>query len=199
VGGRLIASNDNWQDDPTVGAELQNRGLAPANALDAAAVIYPGAGGQYTAIVRGKNNSSGIALVEFYDVTGTNLRPVNLSTRGLVQGGDSVMIGGSILADGYGDTHVVFRAIGPSLASAGIANPLLDPLLELYDANGFLINANDDWQQSQEAEITRTGLAPTDPTEPAIFASLSPGAYTAIVRGKGTSTGVALIELYQVP
>jgi hypothetical protein len=197
--GQLIASNDNWQEDASVVTEVQKYGLAPGNASEAAAVIYPVAGAQYTAVVRGKNNSSGIALVEFYDVSGTNSRPVNLSTRGLVQGGDNVMIGGTILQDGTGPTRVVIRAIGPSLANLGIANPLPDPVLELRDANGGFIAINDDWKDDHEAEITLAGLAPTNPAESAIFISLEPGSYTAIVRGKENSTGLALVELYQLP
>jgi len=199
LNGQLVASNDNWQDDSSVATEVQKYGLAPGNAAEAAAVVYPVAGGQYTAVLRGKNNSSGIALVEFYDVTGTNSRPVNLSTRGLVQGGDNVLIGGSILGDGTGPTHVVIRAIGPSLTNSGIANPLPDPVLELHDANGGIYAVNDDWQEDQRAEISVAGLAPTDPAESTIFVSLQPGSYTAIVRGKDNSTGVALVEMYQLP
>jgi hypothetical protein len=197
--GQLIASNDNWQEDSRVVTEVQKYGLAPGHASEAAAVIYPVAGAQYTAIVRGKNNSSGIALVEFYDVTGTQSRPVNLSTRGLVQGGDNVMIGGTILQDGNGPTRVVIRALGPSLANLGIAKPLPDPVLELRNADGALIAINDDWKEDHEAEITFVGLAPTNPAESAIFISLEPGAYTTILRGKENSTGLALIEFYQLP
>lgn len=199
VNGRLIGSNDNWRDDPTGAAEVEKYGLAPANDMESAAVIYPGNDGQYTAVIRGKNNSSGIGLVEFYDVSGTNLRPLNISTRGLVQPGDNVMIGGFILAGGYGSTHAVVRALGPSLASSGIANPLADPILELHDGNGATLATNDDWQETQEAELNATGLAPTNPAESAIFALLQPAPYTAIVRGKGTAIGLALVEVYQLP
>jgi hypothetical protein len=199
VNGRLISSNDNWRDDATVAAEVQKYGLAPASDLESAAVIYPGTGGQYTAIVRGKNNSTGIGLVEFYDVTGNYARPVNLSTRGLVQPGDNVMIGGFIAAGGYGNTAFVVRGIGPSLASFGISNPLADPLLELHDSNGVAIATNDNWQDSQETEINATGLAPTNPAESAILALLPAGSYTAIVRGKADGSGVALVEAYQLP
>jgi hypothetical protein len=197
--GQLMASNDNWQDDSSVVTEVQKYGLAPGNASEAAAVIYPIAGAQYTAIVRGKNNSSGIALIEFYDVTGTQSRPVNLSTRGLVQGGDNVMIGGTILQDGNGPTRVVIRGIGPSLANLGIANPLPDPVLELRDGNGGMVAFNDNWKDGHEAELTFAGLAPTDPAESAIFISLEPGSYTTILRGQENSTGLALIEFYQLP
>jgi hypothetical protein len=201
VNGRPISSNDNWRDDATVAAEVQKYGLAPASDLESAAVIHAGGGpgGQYTAIVRGKNNSSGIGLVEFYDVTDTSARPVNLSTRGLVQSGDNVMIGGFIAAGGYGNTAFVVRGIGPSLASFGIANPLSDPLLELHDSNGVAIATNDNWQDSQQAEINAAGLAPTNPAESAILALLPAGSYTAIVRGKADGSGIALVEAYQLP
>ena len=199
VNGRLIGSNDNWRDNSTVAAEVQKYGLAPTNDLESAAVIYPGAGAQYTAVVRGKNDSSGIGLVEFYDVTGTFLRPVNLSTRGLVQAGDNVMIGGFIASGGYGNTAFVIRGIGPSLANSGIANPLADPVLELYDSNGAILATNDNWKDAQEAEINSTGLAPTNPAESAIFALLPAGTYTTIVRGSGDMSGVALVEIYQLP
>jgi hypothetical protein len=177
---------------------VESHGLAPGNELESVAVIHIGSG-PYTAIVTGKNNSSGIGLVEFYDVTGTNLRPVNMSTRGLVQPGDNVLIGGFILQDGNGSTNVVVRAIGPSLASAGIANPLADPSLELRNSNGSLLLSNDNWQDWNPAELNAVGLAPTDPAEAAFLLLLDPGAYTAIVRGEGNSTGIALVEFYQLP
>lgn len=198
VGGTRIASNDNWRDNPAVAAEVESHGLAPGNDLESVAVIHIGAT-PYTAIVTGKNNSSGIGLVEFYDVTGTNLRPVNMSTRGLVQPGDNVLIGGFILQDGNGSTNVVVRAIGPSLASAGIANPLADPSLELRNSNGALLLGNNNWQDWNPAELNAVGLAPMDPKEAAFLLLLDPGAYTAIVRGEDDSTGIALVEFYQLP
>jgi hypothetical protein len=137
-------------------------------------------------------------LVEFYDVTGNNLRPVNISTRGLVQPGDNVMIGGFILADGNAGAHIVARALGPSLVDSGIANPLPDPALELHDGNGAIVATNDDWRDTQEAELNATGLAPNNPAESAILAYLGTGSYTAIVRGQANSTGIALVEVYQL-
>jgi hypothetical protein len=199
VDDRLIASNDNWRDDATVATEVAKHGLAPTNELESAAVIFPGGGDHYTAVVRGKNDSSGIGLVEFYDVSGINLRPENVSTRGLVQQGDNVMIGGFILAGGYGSTPVVVRAIGPSLANAGVTNALANPSLELHDSNGATVASNDDWKETQEAEINASGLAPHDPAESAIVALLEAGTYTAIVRGHGNTTGIALVEVYQLP
>jgi len=196
--GRLIASNDNWRDNANDAAEIQRWGLAPTNDLESAIVFYPGTEQAWTAIVRGTNNSSGIGLVEFYDVSGNNLRPVNISTRGLVQPGDNVMIGGFILADGNAGAPIVVRALGPSLADSGIANPLPDPALELHDGNGAIVATNDDWRDSQEADLNATGLAPENPAESAILAYLGTGSYTAIVRGKANSTGIALLEVYEL-
>lgn len=199
----LISSNDNWADDPNTAADLQKYGLTPASQLEAAAEIDPGSvGGNFTAVVRGKNNSSGIALVEFYDVVdGATMYLANVSTRGLVQGGDNVMIGGFIAADGNGQSPFVLRAIGPSLSKLGVPNPLADPVLELHDANGDTLWESDDWQEGpvQEAYINESGLAPSDPKESAMLMMLPPGSYTAIVRGKDGGTGIALIEAYQLP
>ena len=118
----------------------------------------------------------------------------NISTRGLVQTGDNVIIGGFIVAGTLDDT-VLIRAIGPSLPVAG---SLADPMLELHDVNGTTIASNDNWRDSQEAEIEATGIPPTDDAESAILSTLTPGAYTAIVRGVGDTTGVALVEAYNL-
>lgn len=193
--GTLFKSNDNWRDNPNDAAEIQKYGLAPTSDLESAIVFYPGTGEAWTAVVRGKNGSSGIGLVEFYDVSGTNLRPANISTRGLVQPGDNVMIAGFILADGNGGTHVVVRALGPSLGNAGIANPLPDPTLELYNAQGATIAMNDNWD---DPDLPAIGLAPPAAAEAALHLFLAPGPYTAVVRGKGGASGIGLVEVYQL-
>lgn len=198
----LIGSNDNWADDPNTAAELQKYGLTPTSDLEAAALIDPGIGGNFTAVVRGKDNSSGIAVVEFYDVIdGATMHLVNVSTRGLVQHGDDVMIGGFIATGGNGPTAFVLRALGPSLSSFGVPNPLADPLIELHDPNGNTLAINDNWQESegQEADIKAAGLAPSNPKESAMLMMLPPGAYTAVVRGNEGGTGIALVEIYQLP
>jgi plastocyanin/D-arabinose 5-phosphate isomerase GutQ len=192
--GAVIASNDNWMNAPNR-QEIINSGLAPSNNLESAILtsLNPGA---YTAIVRGVTNGTGIALVEAYDLdltAGSKLG--NISTRALVQTGNNVMIGGLIIT-GTGQKNVIARAIGPSLAQHGITNPLLDPTLELHNGNGAVIASNDNWRDSQQAEIQATGLAPTDDRESAIVRSLTPGNYTAIVRGKNNTIGVALVEVY---
>ena len=151
--------------------------------------------GAYTAIVRGLNNTTGIALVEVYDLSaGVDSKLANISTRGFVQTGDNVMIGRLII---FSDTarNVIVRAIGPSLPVTGA---LADPLLELHNGDGDLINSNDNWRSEQEAEIIATTVPPTNDKESAIVATLDPGSYTAIVRGVNNTTGVALVEVYDL-
>ena len=192
--GAVIASNDNWMDAPNK-QEIIDSGFAPSNNLESA-ILTSLSPGDYTAIVRGVNNGTGIALVEGYDLdpaAGSKLG--NISTRALVQTGDNVMIGGLIIT-GTGQENVIVRAIGPSLAQYGITNPLADPTLELHDGNGALIAFDDNWRDSQEAEIQATGFAPSNDLESAIVATLAPGNYTAIVRGKNDTIGVALVEMY---
>jgi hypothetical protein len=149
-------------------------------------------------VLRGKDNSTGIGVVEAYDLdVAANSRLVNISTRGLVESGDNVLIGGLIA--GKGLTKVVIRAIGPTLAKFGINNPLLDPTLELYDDSGTPVAINDDWQTSQKSDLEETTLEPGDSRESAIFAALPAGNYTAVVRGKNGATGIAVVEAYNVP
>ncbi|PYV62167.1 MAG: hypothetical protein DMG97_41090 [Acidobacteria bacterium] len=192
--GAVIASNDNWMDAPNK-QEIIDSGLAPSNDLESAILtsLNPGT---YTAIVRGVNNGTGIALVEGYDLdpsAGSKLG--NISTRTLVQTGDNVMIGGLIIT-GAGQKEVIVRAMGPSLTQDGITNALADPTLELHDPNGTLLASNDNWKDTQQTEIQATGLAPTNDAECAIMQTLAPGNYTAIVRGKNNTIGVALVEVY---
>ncbi|MFL6519438.1 MAG: DUF4394 domain-containing protein [Chthoniobacterales bacterium] len=136
----------------------------------------------------------GESLVDISVPTATRL--LNISTRGRVGTGDDVLIGGFV---NRGGGRLVLRAIGPSLAAFGVPSPLQDPVLTLKDINGVTLATNDDWQSSQAADITATGLAPTDSAESAILTSLAPNTYTAIVSGKGSETGVALVEVYQLP
>jgi hypothetical protein len=192
--GVLVARNDNWNAHRV---DVVATGLAPSQEHEAVitASLPPGA---YTAVVRGFNNSNGVALVEAYDLTSnSNSKLANISTRGKVEAGDNVMIGGFILG---GDqlTTVVVRAIGPSLANLGVGGVLSDPMLEARDGNGALIAEDDDWRTYQQALLIQTGLAPTDERESALFLELPPGAYTAIVRGKNNTTGVGLVEVYNL-
>jgi uncharacterized delta-60 repeat protein len=194
---QLIATNDDWQSNANK-QEIVDQAVAPTNAKEAAILttLSPGA---YTAILRGTSNTTGIGTVEVYelDQTGSS-RLANISTRGFVDTGDNVMIGGAIIT-GATTANVLVRAIGPSLTGFGVPNALPDPTLELHDGNGGVIGYNDNWRSDQEAEISATTIPPTDNRESAILRTLIPGAYTAIVRGAGNTTGVALVEAYQLP
>ena len=202
-GNQLVARNDNWGDDANSAAALRNDGLAPNYPLEAALDTNLFAG-VYTVVVRGKNNGTGAAVVEVYDLSdlhsgGPPINLPNISTRAFVQTGDDVLIGGIMIGRGEVPTRVVARAIGPSLSKVGVANPLQDPTLELRDSDGILLAANDDWKDSQQTVLESTGLSPQNNAESAIVTRLGPGAYTAIVRGKSGSTGVGLVELYRLP
>jgi hypothetical protein len=195
----LIASNDNWRDNPVSAAELEAVGLAPGFDFESAivATLPPGA---YTAIMGGRNSATGMGLVEIYDMDlAGDARLTNISTRGLVRPGDGVVIGGFILGGDTGQASVLLRAIGPSLTAAGIANALANPTLELRDSNGVLLQSNDNWKDSQRTAIEATGIPPQNDFEAAILATLLPGSYTAIAAGKDGSVGVGLIEIYNLP
>jgi hypothetical protein len=197
-----LATNDDWKlrsDNSSQQAEIEATMLAPTNDKESAILMtLPANNAGYTAVLRGKNNSTGIGVVEAYDLDiAADSRLANISTRGLVETGDNVLIGGIIASKGL--TKVVVRAIGPTLANFGITNPLLDPTLELFDDSGTPIAINDDWQTSQKSEIEETTLPPSDSRESAIFAALRAGNYTAVVRGKNGATGIAVVEAYNLP
>ncbi len=211
--GNLIASNDNWQTTIIGGIitqdqvqDIMNSGRAPGDQRESA-IIGDLPAGNYTAIVRGVNSTTGVALVEVYDLaTGTSVILGNISTRAFVQTGDNVMIGGFIV-QGSGTKRVIIRAIGPELGQFGVPDPLQDPTLELHDGTGNLIASNDNWQttiiggiitQDQVQDIINSGRAPGDPRESAIIGDLPAGNYTAIVRGVNGTTGVALVEVYDL-
>ena len=180
--------------------QIIDSGLAPASDLESAILMtLPANGSAYTAIVSGLNNSTGVGLVEAYDLDGTvDSRLANISTRGLVQTGDNVMIGGFIVV-GNTPKRVIVRAVGPSLTL--IPNRLANPNLELRDGNAALLQANDDWMGALNSqEIIDSGLAPTNDLESAILITLpaNNSGYTAIVRGANSGTGVALVEVYSL-
>ncbi len=194
-----VVTNDNWKG--TQEAAIIATGVAPKNDLESAivATLVPG---NYTAIVHGKNNGTGIGLVEAFDLNqAASSELANISTRGFVDTGDNVMIGGFIIGGGTAGTNatVLVRAIGPSLTKAGVAGALQDPKLELHDANGNLLKSNDNWKSTQKAAIIASGVPPSNDKESAIIDTLAPGNYTAIVRGKNSTTGVALVEVYNLP
>jgi hypothetical protein len=196
--GAQVDFNDNWRDSPQR-TEIESSTLAPGDDREAAIVrtLVPG---RYTAIVRGKGNDTGIALVEVYDRDGAaKSQMANISTRGFVETGDNVMIGGFIVGNQNAPTKIVVRAIGPSLTGKRVPGALEDPLLELHDGNGAIFAINDNWRDDPGAtEIQSKQLAPTDERESATLQTLAPGNYTAIVRGEKNATGVALVEVYHI-
>ncbi len=192
----VIAFNDDWKNKQET--EIRATGIPPSNDLESAivATLSPGA---YTAIVAGKNYSTGVGLVEVYDLNqAADAKLANISTRGAVGSGSNVMIGGFILGNKSGAATVILRALGPSLTQSGISGVLADPTLELRDGNGALVRRNDNWKESQQAQIEATGIAPTVDRESALIAKLAPGAYTATLAGKNGTTGIGLVELYQL-
>jgi hypothetical protein len=193
--GALLFSNDNWRTGGQE-AEIIATGIPPTNDLESAIVaMLPANNSAYTAIVRGVNNGTGIGVVEAYDLNrSVDSKLANISTRGFVQAGDNVLIGGLIVL-GQDQMRVIVRAIGPSL---NIPGKLADPSLELRDGNGALIRSNDNWRTDQQSEIIATGIPPVNDLESAIVATLpSNGAsYTALVRGVNGATGVAVVEVY---
>ncbi|MGI8891660.1 MAG: alpha/beta fold hydrolase [Chthoniobacterales bacterium] len=192
--GKLVAQNDNCS---ALSPDRIPEGFKPADGRESI-ITTRLPKGSYTAVLRGANGSTGIALFELYDLDPANSRIVNISTRGEVGNDSDTMIGGFIIG-GSDPTRVIVRAIGPSLAAVKISNPLADPYLELHDSNGSLIYANDNWRSSQTQQILDSGIAPTDDREAAIVATLPPGSYTALVRGGATdANGVALVEVYDL-
>jgi hypothetical protein len=189
--GFTTSTDDNWRDDPVQETAIIASGIPPTNDLESAidATLNPGA---YTGIVRGKNNSSGVGLVEVYDLSPAVLAKLaNISTRAFVGTGSNVVIAGFILG-GSGHTHILIRGIGPSLAASGVPNPLADPTLELRDSNGTLLDANDN------CGLPVLGPIPIPPPEACLDESLPPGAFTVILAGKDNGTGVGLVEIYDL-
>jgi arylsulfate sulfotransferase len=197
--GTLIATNDDWQADPG-SAFIEQYGLAPGNPAESATLQTNLAPGAYTIVVTGKNITQGTALAEVYELYGPGLdsKLGNVSGRGFVDTGDDVLIGGFIVGD-VGSGTVVVRALGPSLASFGVSQPLSDPILTIYDSKGSIIATNDNWQDGNNAiDVTHNGLAPPNALESAIVLRLPAGAYTAIIRGANSATGNALVEVYHL-
>ena len=191
--GTFITSNDNWRtNQASIPPALQ-----PTNDNESAiaASLAPGA---YTATVSGKGSATGLALAEVYDVDTqpSNSALANISTRGRVQTGNDVLIGGFQLGGNSGGSLILARGGGPSLLNFGIANPLADPTIEFHDANGVTLSANDNWRDTQELEVLYLGLPPTNSREAAIVANRPAGPTTVIVAGKNGITGVGLVEIF---
>jgi uncharacterized repeat protein (TIGR03803 family) len=202
-GSATLAISDDWKEHQ---ADVEATTIPPTNDLESAivATLAPGA---YTAILSGKNSGTGVGVVEVYDLAqAANSKLANISTRGLVDTGENVMIAGLIVdagGGGGGNARVILRALGPSLSASGIQGALPDPELELHDASGTTIASNDNWKirpdgSSQQGEVEATSIPPTDSLESALVQTLPPGSYTAIVRGANDSTGVATVEIYNL-
>jgi hypothetical protein len=213
-----VVTNNNWKDNsPTDQGIIVANGLnlfGSATINDSESVIIAtlpprndsvAGSGQYTAVMRGMNGTTGVGLVEVYDLDDATATTElgNISTRGIVGTADNVLIGGIIVGpDNSLNTSVIIRAIGPSLANVvpPIADPLADPFVDLHNGNGDVVATNDNWKDGDNADlITADGLAPTNDAEGAIFANLIPGVYTAIVMGNNADVGVAVVEIYHVP
>ena len=191
-------TNDNWREDSSQEAAILATGIAPTSNLESAidVTLNPGA---YTAMVRGKNNTSGVGLIEVYDLSQAVLAKLaNISTRAFVSTGDNILIAGFLLGGYNGDDGIIVRGIGPSLTALGVTNALANPTMELRDGNGALLVSNNDWQDNpaQAAELTTAGLAPVNPLESGIAATLPPGLYTALLAGLNGGTGVSVVEVY---
>lgn len=193
--GALMMSNDDWKDSPQRPA-IESSGLAPTDDRESA-IMLTLVPGTYTGVLAGKNNTTGIALIEIYDLDANKSILANISSRGLVDTGDNVMIGGFIAGNQNGNTMVLVRGIGPSLQGKA-PNPLADPILELHDSNGNTLETNDNWKDSpNRTEIEATGIPPSNDLESAILRPVAPAGYTAILRGK-TGTGIAVVEIYNI-
>jgi cyclophilin family peptidyl-prolyl cis-trans isomerase len=197
-----IATNDNWQSSANK-QDIIDFGLAPNSPTES--VIFTTVpsntnGVAYTAVMRGTFNSTGLGVVEVYDLdSGPGSILLNISTRGQVGADPNALIGGFILG-GSESKNILVRAIGPSLTAFGVSNALANPTLELRDQNAALIDSNDDWMNSaQKTQIQNSGLAPTDSKESAVLQTLGAGQYTALVHGANGGTGVGSVEIYQLP
>ena len=191
-----IATNDDWETSSNA-SSISAVGLAPNDSRESA-ILIDLAEGEYTAVIRGAGGSAGNALVEVYAVlTDAPAFLGNISTRGFVQTGDNVLIGGVIVRGGD-PQRLLFRAIGPDLANRGVSDALQDPVLELFDSNGESLALNDNWRDNEEA-ISETKMPPSDDRESAIVQTLRAGNYTAVVRGVADTTGIGLVEVFTIP
>ena len=197
--GTLILENDDWGNSPQK-SQIEGTIYEPTDSQEAVilATLDPGS---YTAILRGAGQTTGIGLVEVYDNgSGVDSDLANISTRGFVQIGDEVMIGGFTLGNNSNPTRIAVRALGPSLTAAGLDDVLEDPTLELYNANGTIMISNDNWTEDAQsaADLAANGLALPDLKESGIFSPVPPGQFTAIVAGKDGGIGIALVEIYNL-
>jgi hypothetical protein len=196
--GVLLQKNDNWKDDQRT--LIEGTVFQPSDDRESVMIstLAPGA---YTALLTGKDNTTGVGLVEVYDNdTGAASQLANIATRGFVQTGNNVMIAGFMLGVNNGNRNIAVRGRGPSLTQFGLTNVLADPTLEVHNGNGSIMVSNDDWMSDpvSAAQLTANGLALTDPKESGIFITLPQGSYTAVLAGAGGGTGIGVVEIYSV-
>jgi hypothetical protein len=194
-----IITNDDWVDSPQR-PQFEGTPFQPGDDREAV-VLGTLPAGNYTALLTGKNDTAGVGIVEVYDRDQTvDATLANISTRGFVQSGENVMIGGFILGGGTNNSRIALRGIGPSLAQFGLNPVLADPTLELHDANGAILVANDNWIDDpiSAALLTANGLGLSDPNESGIFTALPAGQFTAVLAGKNGGVGIGLIEIYNL-
>jgi hypothetical protein len=194
--GVVLFENNDWQEWQK--SEIEQTTLAPDNDREAAIVINVYATGNYTVLLRGAAEGSGVGLIEIYDLSPETGSLTNVSTRGFVETGDRAMIGGVIIGSGDNAARAIVRGIGPSLADAGIDDSLADPTLELRSSSGALLYSNNNWKTTQRLAIEEAGIPPQHDLESAIVADLAPAAYTAILRGHGNGIGTGLVEFYHM-
>lgn len=194
-GGKKLDINDNWMDNPDKD-QITAAGLAPHDDRESAMIdsLRPGT---YTFILQGVRRGQGVAIPEIYDLADGGLQLAAIGCRAFVGTGDQVLISGFIIS-GNESLPILVRALGPSLTDAGLSNALPNPSLELHNANGTLIATNDNWQDTQKADIEQTGLAPTSNLDSALLATLVPGAYTTVVKGINDTTGLAFVQYYSL-
>jgi hypothetical protein len=194
----LILKNDNWKDDQR--SQIEGTVFQPGDDRESV-IVATLAPANYTSIINGKDNTTGIGVVEVYDTNqAADSVLANIATRGFVRAGNDVMIGGFILGGNGNNAKIALRGIGPSLSQFGLNPVLADPTLELHDANGATLVANDNWTDDpvSAGQLTANGLALGDPKESGIFTSLPPGQFTAILAGKNGGVGIGLVEIYNV-
>lgn len=197
----LLKTNDNWKVDDKTGSsqegEIRGTGLPPTDDRESAIHYFPDPG-TYTVVLRAKNNTTGIGVVEIYELFESQALG-NISGRAFIDTADNALFAGFITGAGGGaPTKIVVRGIGPSLTAAGVPGALQDPILDVFNSDGAIVATNDDWKTGlQQSEIQTTGLAPSDDREAAIVNLFPAGTFTAVVRGKNNTTGVGLVEIYQ--
>jgi hypothetical protein len=190
--------NNNWRD--TQRSQIEGGPFQPGDDRESVILISL-APATYTVLLTGNAATAGIGLVEVYDNgQAVDAQLSNISTRGFVQAGNDVMIGGFILGNSSRTGRIAIRGLGPSLSQFQLNPVLADPTLELHDANGNTFISNDDWldDPASAALLTANGLALSDPKESGIFTSLPAGTFTAILAGKSGGVGIALVEIYNL-